>query len=332
MDLETNMEAFTRTKVYLEHVISAYRLKKHLYADSEVYVGPNPVLALQRLPESLQLVDDRPSWLQGLKQQIIEEVRSIYSAASLLLLIIYLCKQVEDYYQQSVLVAMDTVAKEEFIAIYGRTALFPANLHYFASKMLLYSTDLHRFVSSSIPSGSIPAAAAPPASAVTATTAAAATATVAPAAEAPPTPDAAATATASTAASTSNPPSQRSRPVPTRRTHHYTPVYLNPSQPVPDTVPGWVWQMLISVQTDVRLLEASDDVYSPSYPVSHFSNPLVRRVLIAGVMSFLNRWPHLCTSFGRLALPRTSFATASGRVSLTSYMISYYIDILKLLF
>lgn len=191
-------------------------------------------------------------------------------------------KQVDADYKIHVESRMDASIKEKIIEMYGTKMLYPANLRNIAEKMVLFSTDLHWYA------GTIHAA----------------------------TPAVHTTSTSGACPSTSR-HSAHTTPL-THKVTRYTPVQLQSGQ---TDVPSWVWNLLVDLERNVRLLEVPDTNSSlPVYPVSHFSNPLLKHVCLAGIIGFLEHWPHLRTHYSqRNPIPRLSFSVASGRVSDTLY-------------
>lgn len=120
-------------------------------------------------------------------------------------------------------------------------------------------------------------------------------------------------ATTATAAPHANTPA-----VSRRRTHRYTKITLHPGQPSPETVSNLVWNLLLGVQNEVRLLELTDEEGLRG-PVTHFGTSLVRHVFIAAVMAFFKEWPHLRLLYGEYnVLPRLGLAVPTGWVSFNS--------------
>lgn len=282
MDLETNInQVVIRVQTYLEEQCSVYKFVLFLHGDSMELVGyANPILTLEQLPAELGVGQVDLTWFEATKRQIMDKVGNLVLYQLILPLIVF--KQVDADYTIYVKNRMDDSIKEKFVEMYGTKMLYPANLHNIAEKMILFSTNLHWYA------GRIPAA----------------------------TPAVRTTSASGAHASTSHHTTHTTPPL--HKVTHYTPVQLHSGR---NNVPSWVSNLLVDLERDVRLLEVPDSSPSlPTYPVSHFSNPLLKHVFLAGTMGFLERWPHLRNLYSkRNPLPRLSFSVASGRVSDTLY-------------
>lgn len=185
---------------------------------------------------------------------------------------------------QAVYDKSDDFIKPLFIALHGPTVMYPHNLRSFATKMMAYSADLHTHMRPQ-PTNQSSADTAKPVP------------------NANPAP--------SSSASAADIPHQR-------RTHQYTKIELRPGQPSPETVSSLVWNLLLGVQNEVRLLELTDEEGLRG-PVSHFDASLLKQTFITAVMEFVDMWPHLRFLYGKYnLLSRFGLAVPSGWVSLNS--------------